>query len=190
MSRSLLVTCLAVLLGGFGEPQGIPVEIRPSISPARVNAEGRAHLLYELHITNLGRSDATVARIEVLDADSRVVADYGPSQLDAIFFRPGPSVAPEDVRRIAPGLRAVAFIDVESDDQEAISGPLKHRVTFEPFTTPAAGVQTTLVGAEVSIAETGAAVGPPLRGDGWVAMHGLSNASSHRRTMLKGDPVR
>lgn len=184
---SLGVAAMCVLLGGFGEPQGIPVEMAVWSPPSRVEAEGRAHLIYELHLTNLGRSDVVVTRIEVMDEDGMVIADYGSANLEENLFRPSPIVAPEDARRLSPGLRAVAFLDVERRVGDAITGPLKHRVTFEPVTTPAAGVQNTLVGAEIPIVPTGMPVGPPLRGDGWVAMHGLSNASTHRRTLLTLD---
>lgn len=191
MTSLAVAFALALVLGGASDPQGIPVELRPSIAPSPVEAEGRSHLVYELHLTNLGRTDVTLARLEVLDASGALVADYRGAELEAILLRPGAAPGAASGLQLDAGRRAVAFIDVEREAAAPVTGPLTHRVTFEPVVTPAAGVQSTLSGGEVRISRAPASLGPPLRGAGWVAMHGLSNGSSHRRTMLTldGRPV-
>src|SRR5262249_8711587 len=62
------------------------------------------------------------------------------------------------------------------------------RLTFTPVTPPNAPIQSIVEGAEVEVSTAGAvALGPPLAGSGWLALHGLSNESSHRRTLLAID---
>jgi murein DD-endopeptidase len=169
-------------------PAGIPVELSAPFVPPPVAAEGQRHLLYELHITNFGAAELSLARIEILDdRNSAVLASYEGEELKGMLARPGtPGLA--DRRVIAGGLRAVAFLDLHSPTSSEMPPRLRHRVTFLPVTPPNGPLQSVVEGARVTVPRGIArALGQPVEGAGWVASHALSNTSSHRRTLLAID---
>jgi murein DD-endopeptidase MepM/ murein hydrolase activator NlpD len=145
-------------------------------------------LVYELHITNFGRADLTLERIDVLSASGdAILATYGGDTLTAILSRPGTPVA-ADKRTIGPGMRAVAFIDATGPVATPSPSRLLHRLTFTPVTPPNAPLQSIVDGGGVDVSSQSViSLGPPLVGSGWLALHGLSNESSHRRTLLAID---
>lgn len=169
-------------------PAGIPVDLLVPFVPPAVDAEGQRHLLYELHITNFGSTELSLARIEILDDRSSVIiASYEGEELKGVLARPGSSGL-ADRRVIAPGLRAVAFLDLHGPTGSEASPRLRHRVTFLPVTPPNGPLQSVVDGGRITVPRRIAgALGPPLEGTGWVASHALSNASSHRRTLLAID---
>jgi len=174
------------LSGQQERPAAIPVDLSVSFAPRPVSAEGQRHLLYELHITNFGRADLTLERLDVLDVTTNIVATYEGNALQGILARPG--VSAPDLRIIGGGLRAVAFLDVVAPATATLPRRLRHRLTFVPITPPAGPKQSIIEGGAVSVVkEPPVTLDPPVRGGGWVASHALSNGSSHRRTLLAID---
>ncbi|MDP9226890.1 MAG: hypothetical protein M3P18_24215, partial [Actinomycetota bacterium] len=192
MLRLINVLCLVVpftvLNAQQVHPAGIPVDLSVPFVPPAVDAEGERHLLYELHVTNFGSAELTLARIEILDDRTSVVlSSYEGEELRGVLARPGSS-ALADRRVIAGGLRAVAFLDLHRPSSSEVSPRLRHRVTFLPVTPPNGPLQSVVEGGRISVPRgIVAALGPPVEGAGWVASHALSNASSHRRTLLAID---
>lgn len=169
-------------------PAGIPVDLSVPFVPAGVDAEGQRHLLYELHITNFGSAELSLARIEILDdRTSAVLTSYDGEELKRLLARPGSSGL-TDRRVIAGGLRAVAFLDLHGPPSSGLPTRLRHRVTFLPITPPNGPLQSIVEGARIRVPRDEVlALGAPLEGAGWVASHALSNSSSHRRTLLAID---
>lgn len=169
--------------------QAISVDLRATIAPTPVLAEGRRHLIYELRLDNLGAQGLDLRAVEALDAASgAVLAQYRDKDLEAIIARPGLGKL-ADRRAIAGGTGAILFLDVTAPLTDAAPRALVHRLTFAPVTPAnAPGPQSTVTGGQVEVARTGPVVlGPPLRGDHWLASHALSNDSSHRRTVIAVD---
>lgn len=165
--------------------QAIPVDLAVPMPPTPVRAEGSTHLLYELHVTNFGRQELTLERLDVIAPNAVIVRTYADSSLQSILTRTGIQVA--DRRVIGPGLRAVIFIDVAMPDSQPYPKSLVHRLTFSPVSAPDAGVQSVVQGGEVRPASATGALGPPVEGSGWIALHALSNNSGHRRTIITLD---
>jgi murein DD-endopeptidase len=166
--------------------QSIPVDLDVPFAPTAVDAEGQRHLLYELHITNAGGDALVLQKIEILDGQSgAVLMVYAGDELAGVLARPGTSGLP-DRRIIGAGLRAVAFIDLVAPSAVRPPASVVNRLTFEPLTpADASGVQTVVQTAGlVPSVRAPVMLGPPLRGGLWLASHGLSNASSHRRTLI------
>ena len=166
--------------------QAIPVDLRVFHPPEPVVAEGQRHLIYELHLTNLGAAELVLERLDVLDAArGAVLTTYDGDALAPIVARPGTRDL-ADARAIGPGLSAVLFIDVIQPTASAAPAVLSHRLTFRPI-RPAntASAQSLVSGGRTEVARRAPVVlGPPLRGGGWLASHALSNESSHRRTLI------
>lgn len=120
--------------------QGIPVDLNVSAAPVGVSAEGRRHLVYELHLTNFGRADLKLERIEVIDKRTgALLAAFADQDLRNILARPGATQVP-DKAVIAGGMRAVVFLDVTSPDTSPPPGRLLHRLIFKPIAPPSAPV--------------------------------------------------
>ena len=60
---------------------------------------GKSLILYELHVTNFGRTDLTLERIEVLDETGTVIAKYEDQALTGILARSGVTVTDARDRR-------------------------------------------------------------------------------------------
>ena len=164
----------------------IPVDISVPFVPTSVLAEGQRHMIYELHVTNMGQNDLTLTKVEVVSVPTKkVLTSYSGDSLSAVMARPGSHDLP-DSRVIAAGLSAVVFIDVIMDGAADEPSIIRHRLTFMPVTPVDAGrEQSEVTGEDVPVnARAPVVLGPPLKGGGWLASHGLSNNSSHRRTLL------
>jgi murein DD-endopeptidase MepM/ murein hydrolase activator NlpD len=165
----------------------IPVNISVPLPPTPVVAEAKRHLVYELHVTNMGANDLSLRGVAVLDADThQILTTYSGEQLNEVITHPGASgkVVPTD---IGHGATAVIFIDMALNTMAMTPTSLRHRLQFSPVQPAAAAtVQADITTATTVPLGNGRPVvlAPPLRGGDWLASHGLSNASSHRRTLL------
>jgi murein DD-endopeptidase MepM/ murein hydrolase activator NlpD len=79
-------------------------------------------------------------------------------------------------------MRAVVFIAIEFDRSTLIPSALQHRLFFK--STDGSG-EDAIETARIVVNRTlPPVVASPLRGDGWVALSGMSNSSGHRRTIV------
>jgi hypothetical protein len=158
----ILATLLAALVS-------LPVDIQVPKAPAAVRgSDGLVHLIYELHITNFRAQPVELRGISINE-----VLTYNAEQLNSMMARPGAG-AVADKRVIAGGMRAVVFLDFAARGD--MPRQLVHRIEFAD-----AVIERFIIAADTGPART---VDSPLRGDRWLAMHALSNASSHRRTIV------
>ena len=44
----------------------VPFDVRVPVAPTAVQSDGAAHLVYELHVTNMGSKARAISRLEVL----------------------------------------------------------------------------------------------------------------------------
>lgn len=161
----------------------VPIDVEIRVAPIPVKANGAMHLLYELHLTNFSARNVELVRIEVFDDSSkpRMLANYKDTDLTSMLARPGAGQI-SDKRVIAGGMRAVVFIELVFDRSAPIPSALQHRLFFKSTDGQAEdSIETTLLAVK-RIAPL--VVASPLRGDGWVALSGMSNTSGHRRTIV------
>jgi murein DD-endopeptidase len=120
-------------------------------------------------------------RLEVL-ADGKSVASFAEKELEALLSRPAAPPLLTEVRRIAPGLKAVAYLWIPFD---APVSRLAHRLAF---TLPSAPSQAERIveGKAVHVLPSAVTFGPPVRGAGWVARFN-SNGAFHRRGLFPVD---
>jgi murein DD-endopeptidase len=164
------------------KPLTAPLDVVVPIAPTAFQADGKWHLVYELHITNLAHEQCTLTRVEVVAADSqhKSLANFSGADLAPLITHPGQTSG--DRTKLPPGSFAVVFlwVTVSSHDEvpQAISDRISTRVGDYPeammVETPAVAVDTHPV----------AIISAPLRGDAWVAANGPSNTSAHRRALL------
>jgi hypothetical protein len=164
------------------------------LAPTPFKADGKTHLVYELHLTNFSASELTLARVEVLAGkDSIQLAQYEKTELTMRLARPGAQPSQEK-QKIGGGMRAIVYVWVTLDPHTAVPAVLRHRVTAS-ISSPAgnagsdaagnAPIEIKGEGGEIKFAGAARAViSPPLRGGEWLAANGPANASGHRRALI------
>lgn len=180
----LALAVLTVCDFGWGQqpPSDVPIVIEIPFHPIPVKAEGRVHLLYELHLTNFHSETQIISRVDV-EAETGKLAQHTGDALSSLMTHPGSAPGTKLNAAVPGGTRAVVFLDVTLDGRAMVPQELSHKLCFKAENASAqekcidhVQLPVNLVGAMLLAA--------PLRGTGWVALNGLSNNSSHRRTLV------
>ncbi|MEH6413468.1 M23 family metallopeptidase [Pseudomonas sp. CGJS7] len=178
---TLILWCALVGSAGAAAPVD-SFDIAVPQAPVPLTVEGRQRLMYELHLTHFGRSELSLERLVVLNADGDTeLAQWRGADLAARSRTIGRDSATLNAP-IRPGERAVVY--VEFDLSAAPPKQLRHRFEF----ASASGAATVIEGAAVS---PGAAprlqLGPPLRGGPWIAIYSTQWPRGHRRVFYTLD---
>ncbi len=181
-------------------PPLVDVEIRQAPTPVKAN--GKQCLVYELHLTNFSTNKLELTRVEALgDRSNRPLATYRGDELVSQIAHVGfldravadlvgltvPTDQPDE-RTIGPGLRAVMFLLLSLDQEADVPKVLRHRLFFKPTVMSASETEDVVEGAQIAVIRKRPVVlGPPVRGEGWLAAGALSNTSYHRRSIFPMD---
>src|SRR5260370_11558219 len=188
----LLVVSGLVLLSNAIKPNylsaqrfsAVPVDVEIPVAPTPVRANGKMHLLYELHLTNFRAKSLELTRLEVLkdEVNALPLASYKDAELVSLLARPGAPSDLADKRMIGGGMLAVVFLEITFEINTDVPVALRHRLFFKADDTN--GEERLIEVARVLIRRSPPpVVGAPLHGAGWIALSALSNTNSHRRTM-------
>lgn len=159
-----------------------PVDLSVPVPPTAFRAAGKTNLVYELHLTSFRLGDVEWKRLDVLADDGRQLASFAGKELEGLLTRPGVPGG-KDTRRIAGGMRAVAFLWLAIDG--APPPRIRHRVAFD-IPASASGGERVVEGPLLDVRPVPLVIGPPVRGEAWV-VRWISNTSFHRRALLVGD---
>lgn len=162
------------------KPVSVPIDVTVPIAPTAFAADGKMHLVYELHIVNMSQWDCVLTGVDVLAAHtSTSLASFSGAALEGMIARPGVTTLPKS--KIEPGTEAVVFMWVTVDRKEDVPPALQHRITVKLGDYP----ESLSVDTDPLPVRTGPIViTPPLRGDHWLAANGPSNTSGHRRALI------
>jgi hypothetical protein len=147
-------------------------------------SDGRTHLVYELWITNFSSGDATVEGADVLGGGKSLAT------LDAaaIASRLQPAGRRDASATIAPGGTALLFVHVILPEGASVPEKLTHVVRADVAAAPPGQRQMTLAGGDVTVdRRPPVVIGPPLRGDRYVAADSCCDATRHTRAALPVD---
>jgi N-acyl-D-amino-acid deacylase len=164
-----------------------PIDVSVPKPPTPFNAQGQTHLVYELHVTNLGTEECLLDRVAVFRSeDSHTpLAEYDGQTLADGVARPGmPALRGAAKLRIGAGQRAMMYVWVSLPAGARAPGMLHHRLTVK-LGEPQTVVSTDA--ARIAVSGRPPELGPPLRGSGWLAGNGPSNTSGHRRAGIAID---
>jgi len=153
------------------------------VAPTAFRADGKWHLVYELHVSNMDKWEYAFTRIEVVSADSaqQSLATFSGADLDAMFIHPGLPGA-EKVSKLAPGEFGAVFLWVTFDKLEDIPGAIAQRISVKIGDYPEA---LSIVTPPTSVDKNpDVVISSPLVGGDWVAGNGPSNTSVHRRALI------
>jgi murein DD-endopeptidase MepM/ murein hydrolase activator NlpD len=164
------------------KPVASPLQVLEPIEPWTFKADDKWHLMYELHVTNLGKWDCLLTRLDVMPGDSsaKPIASYSSKELEGMTERPGQTVA-EKVK-VAPGAFAIVYVWLNFDKSEEVPAKMSHRIAMK-IGDYREGI--TLDGVPIAVNRAPVVmISSPLRGENWVAGNGPSNTSVHRRAFI------
>ena len=166
------------------KPQTLPLDIVIPVAPTAFKADGKWHVVYELHAANLEKWDCVLTRLDVVADDSasdrKMLASFAGAELAGMIVHPGN--VPKESARIAPGEFVVIYMWANFENLDDVPSSIRQRTTVKigdypegfAFDTPATPVDKKPV----------VVIGAPLTGDEWVAANGPSNTSGHRRALI------
>ena len=181
-----LLLCLAIAAPvAAGVPLRQSFDMQVPAAPRAVPVDGRHLLRHELHLTNFGREPLVPVSIEVRDADAgSVLARIEGPALAQLLAIPGADRQGMGPPAIAPGMRAVAYLDIVLPGD--VPTTLEHRVEYR--VAGGDGSNGAVEGARVAVdSRPPPVLGRPLRGGPWVAVHSPAWPRGHRRALYALD---
>ncbi|HEY2393895.1 MAG TPA: M23 family metallopeptidase [Candidatus Angelobacter sp.] len=169
-----------------GPPSSSPADVTVPIAPTAFQADGKTHIVYELHITNFaGSKPMTLAGIEVLSDSGTSLARMEKSDLVANTLIIGNYQATGmDKLNLAPGQMANVYMWITLENSAKVPAFLEHKIAVKMGKSED---EIIARGIHVAVGRDVATISAPLRGDNWVAGNGPSNASGHRRALIPID---
>jgi len=163
----------------------VPLDIRVPKAPTPVASDGLTHFIYELRVTNLGRTDYTINEIAVSGASAGAeLGRWSGDSLKRISMRMGEQGAAALSSVVGSGRQVLVYLDVPVRGGP-IPSALEHRFlvvhadslrgtvtdTLRDYLVPVSGASPTVLAS-------------PLKGGPWLAANGPGNTSGHRRTVI------
>ena len=153
-------------------------------APIPMRADGKIHLLYEIHISNLGRVPLYLEKIQVTcgGEPNRIYTTYMGKDFDDMLGGFGSQPEGSDIRKILPGMRVVAFIWVSVTNKDTIPDQLHHRLYFKDGKSRENLL--SLKGPTITVNKRKVPeILSPVIGNGWLAAEGPVNIKdySHHR---------
>lgn len=176
---------------------GFPVDIVAGPAPQLVMADGRARLLYELHLTNFAPIPIEVVALDVLgDEGTGALASYRGEALgkvlvpaENVLVSLDPTDRGDKRGQIGEGHRAVIFVDLTLDAGARMPMELRHRFTFDIKGNVALG--RTINGPFVAVVrEPTPVLHAPLHGTAWIAFNALGSYDHRRAFQLVDGRIR
>jgi murein DD-endopeptidase len=161
------------------------VDVVVPIAPTAFKADGKWHLVYELHLNNMDRWDYKLTKVEALSGDStaRSLVSYSGPELEAVMSRPGQPGATEK-SKLAGGAMAVVYMWATLDSADAVPATIRQLLTVKIGTYPE---EMTVETRPIPVGRGPIAISSPLRGNHWLAGNGPSNTSGHRKALIPID---
>jgi hypothetical protein len=186
MRMCLAITGLMCSFAAAQAPLAVPVDVQIPVSPMPFPSKGKLHYVYEIRLANLDRRGraVTLSSVEVLGDRGKQLAKFAAEDLTKSLMQPGLAQG-ADVRQLSAGRLAVLFLWVSIPEGDPRPAYLQHRFVFTIETVTG---ENTLECCRAQISrDAPLVIAPPLRGGGWFAGNGPSNASDHRRALLTLD---
>lgn len=178
----LLAACLAWTGPARAQPP-VPVHVEVLQSPMRAQARGTAHLVYEVHVTNLLDQRIALDSLEVLGTDGRPLRAYGGTALEKNLRRAGPAPDSAAANVLGAGQRGIVFVWAPAGAGDPPAA-LAHRVVVSAVQS---GARVAIATPPVPVdARAPVVLGPPVRGGGWIAANGPDPDSTpiHNRMLV------
>jgi Peptidase family M23 len=180
---SLLVLALSSSLIRSGAAENMtPVLLAVQDAPVPfVGSDGRAHLVYELWITNSSNANVTVEKVDVI-GDGSVIETLDTA---TVARRLQPIGQRESTGTLAKSTQALLFLHITLPQNGAIPHQLVHRVSLGAEAAPPGQQEISEEGGAITVdLQPVVVVGPPLRGAGYISADSCCDATRHTRAAL------
>jgi Peptidase family M23 len=151
--------------------------------------DGKTRLVYELLLTNASATPAMLQKIEVVDASnpSQTLASFGGADLTSQLRTPGAALVTAPT--IETSETRIFLVDFALDPSIRIPSRLMHNIQLLGVPIPSRQLQTPVAlsyaVAPIEVNTKLPKIGPPLAGDGWVAINGCcDDVGVHRASGL------
>ncbi len=182
-----LIAALLALVAQLPAPLMQSVDLTLRQAPVSFIQGGRRQLVYELHVTNFSPTDVTLAVLDIIDGDGRLLAQYADDELKGRITRPGFRNDYPAPQVIGPGMRAVINVWFAIPFDPFIVRSLSHRIELDVM-RPDGPVRTIVAGAAANVANNPVTViDAPLRGGPWIAIYDPLLKGGHRTTIYTLD---
>jgi murein DD-endopeptidase MepM/ murein hydrolase activator NlpD len=174
-----LSSCLERSGGDVTKTSAVDVTI-PVAPQVLYGSDQHAHVVYELFLENKGQDELTIDRLRIsAELTGPPLAEYETAALSDILFH-GQEVADTDRRRVVKtGEKVGAYLWLTFATTDRIPKSLQHSILVR------SGEKQLSVAAPAPVRVTQpdpTVIGPPLKDGPWLAGHGPSNDSKHRRS--------
>jgi hypothetical protein len=188
-----LVVVVAVIAFGLSATHTAPASgsetsgglLRAAVrqAPAAIRGtDARRHLVYEIALRNVARSDVRVLGLEVRGRSRGApLAAYGAAEIEGIMVGPDRGTP---TSTLAAGQRGFIFLDLSLRPGGHVPRRLLHR-----FTLSVGGRDVTFSGARSRVDRRAPVrLSPPLRGENLVVIGCCGAVLGHRRALLEIEP--
>jgi murein DD-endopeptidase len=174
----------ATVSGADAPPLRQSFDMQVPVPPTPVIVNGSPRLVFELHLTNFARETLRLRRLAILDRKQRLtIAEFNDGTLAQHLAQPAAASETKDPLAIAPGMRAVVYLELDLAKGRAAPATLAPRVEFSR-----SGATETVEGSDVPVQRAATPVlGPPLRGGPWAAVYHPMWERGHRRVLYAVD---
>jgi murein DD-endopeptidase len=164
----------------------LPLVYEVLFPPTAVKADGRLHLVYELHMTNFLKGPLSLRSVEVLGGGETVLKTYQGEQLAECLVCPGQPPDMKDKSVMEGGTRAVLFIMLSFKEGRRLPDALTHRITVEYARGNGEKAVRRGLGGQTPIQRKAPVlIGPPVRPGVWLAGNGTGDGPVGHRLSLQ-----
>jgi hypothetical protein len=172
----------------YERQDALGLEVRVPLAPTWIPARDGHHALYELMLANLRGRALLLERLEIVDGDSGAVLESLQGEaLRAVVGRRGWDGPEDEFLVLRGGQHGQVFLELRASASAARTSSLVHRLYLSAAGQPDGKTPARrwmLETQPVRFEDSMPTLGPPLKGDGWLAGNGLANDSDHRRALL------
>jgi hypothetical protein len=146
-----------------------------------MGSDGQIHLVYELGMTNFSSAEIAVEKVEVVGDGSALQT----LNTAAVAGRLQPAGQRESAGTLAKSSRSLLFLNVTLAPGSKIPAELAHRVSLRVSAAPAGQQEMSESGGATTVDKRSVAlIGPPLRGERYIAADSCCDATRHQRAAL------
>jgi murein DD-endopeptidase MepM/ murein hydrolase activator NlpD len=150
--------------------------------PGLVTVEGRRSLVFELHLTNFSAGPLAISRLRVLGDGGAVLRTFQGPELAGRVQLVGRSPDGASATLVPTGARAIVYVELDLD------GPAPRALVQQVDLRTDTGETASVTGGRTVVtAPSFPALGAPLEGGPWVAIHHPDWARGHRRVVYAVD---
>jgi hypothetical protein len=144
-------------------------------------SDGRAHLVYELWLSNFSSGDVTVKQVDVV-GDGKALEALDAAAVATRLQAAGQRVSAGTMPKGSQGL---LFLHVTLGPGAVVPGQLSHRIVLRAEAAPPGMQEMTETGGVVTVDRAVVArIGPPLSGDGYISADSCCDATRHTRAAM------